>query len=167
MWVSASDTRPWRGELGPGQGELGRRDDVLVGQHLGVLVFDRGHVGLRLGAPEVRLVDERHDLEHLLVLVDQLALVDEDLGQVAALLGPHLDVLDGLDLRDVLVGELDVLAQRGRDREHGGLLVLLRRRPACRHKEGREEQDECEGSRHGLVLGRFTLLHVRCRGSKC
>jgi hypothetical protein len=100
-------------ELGGAQRELGRRHDVLVGQHLGVLVFDRGHVGLRLGAAEVRPVDERHDLEHLRALLDELALVDEDLRQVAALLGAHLDVLDRLDLGDVLVGQLHVLAAAG------------------------------------------------------
>jgi hypothetical protein len=105
MWVWASDSSALaRLQLGRAQRELGRRHDVLVGQHLGVLVFDRGHVGLRLGAAEVRPVDERHDLEHLRALRDELALVDEDLRQVAALLGAHLDVLDRLDLGDVLVG---------------------------------------------------------------
>jgi hypothetical protein len=137
VWASDSSALA-RLSLAAPQRELGRRHDVLVGQHLGVLVFDRGHVGLRLGAAEVRPIDERHDLEHLRALVDQLALVDEDPRQIAALLGAHLDVLDRVDLGDVLAGQLHVLSQRGRDGEDPLLLVLLGRRLTCPHTKGRK-----------------------------
>ena len=125
-------------ELGRAQRELGRRHDVLVGQQLGVPVFDGRGVDLGLGAPQLRLVEERHDLEHLGALLDQLALVDEDLRQVAALLVANLDVLDRVDLGDVLAGELHVLSERGGDGEDSHLLVLRGQRLACPHAQGQE-----------------------------
>jgi hypothetical protein len=91
-----------------------------------------------LGAAEVRLVEERHDLEHLCALLDQLALVDGDPRQIAALLGPHLDVLDRVDLGDVLAGQLHVLPKRRRDGEDRRLLVLLGRMLTCTHTKGSE-----------------------------
>ena len=90
-------------DLGLRQRELVRRYDVLVGEELRVPVLDVELLCLRQRLLNLRLVDERHDLEHLLSLRELLSLVDEDARDVTFLEGAQLDVLLGANLGHVLL----------------------------------------------------------------
>jgi hypothetical protein len=104
------------------QRQLVRRDDVLVGEHAGVVQLDLRPLGLGLGLLHLGLRQHRHQLEHLLALLEPLALVDEDALQGPVLERPHLDVLHRAQLAHVLRGQVDGPSQRRGGRHLDGLL---------------------------------------------
>lgn len=139
--------------------------DVALSEAPCVLVLDLGRRHLGRGARQLRLVDDGRDLEEVLSVLHGLALVDEDVAQVAALERAHLDVPDRADLADVLVHDLGVLADDGRRVEHVRLFGLCRRLRAPRENQQGTQPERQGGARpsrersHGAPLREQSSLH--------
>ncbi|MNS43665.1 hypothetical protein D3C72_760780 [compost metagenome] len=138
--------------VGLRQGELVGRDDVLVGEELGVGVLDAGARQLGFGLLGLGLVEGRLDLEHPVAARHPLAFVDEGVLQVAALLGAQLDVLDGAHLGDVFLGQVGGLPEGAGDGEFGGCFGVVGLAVAPGHPPGGQHGgDQCD-SVHGGSL---------------
>ena len=108
---------------------------VVVGDGLEALVLEVGgtlelslrQVELRIRLAQLclrrrqrRLIGPRVDHEQQVALLDHLAVLEMDLGQITADAGADLDVVDGGELPGELVPLGDLLLERRADRDAGG-----------------------------------------------
>ena len=117
-------------------GELAVAHEVEIGAHnLRLVALEIG-----LGLVEIGLEGPRVDDEEEIALLDQLPVLEMNLGEIAAHPCAHLDILDGSELPGVFVPFDDLALERVADRDGGRRRRALRQRPWRGEERERREK---------------------------
>ena len=133
-------------QFGPGDRQLGLRDNLCVGQSFGVVVLHLCNLGLRLRSPQFCLINQGEDLEHGIPLFDCLPFGDRHAFQITPFQSPDFDIAGRTDLTNEVAGHHRVLPHGTRDHKFRLFLLLFMLVALLRFMASAEQKGGCNAS---------------------